>query len=228
MKNKTVKTGKRILEVKLRRMVDDSPDTSYLGEYSNRPETDYAIDRTHSLDCKSINTIREDYLYTHDWDSELPRRCTYCDMTETEALEKPCPEYDFGDDCDCNGGDMGRGEYRYFNPAFVSEMSAHDSEYSDKENRKMARQVYDRMERLHRGDWYYFGIWAEAEVQTGSNVLQHISSGGLWGIESDSDRSYITETEQGELANLRDELLAAGFSRRAISQAFKNVQEVDS
>src|SRR5258708_38045685 len=114
-KAKAKQDRKRILSVTLKRMVDDSPDTSYLGEYSSRAESDDAIDRAHSLECRSVNTIREDYLYTHDGDGEAPRRCTYCDATETEALTTPCTEYDFGDDCDCNGGDMERNEYRYFN-----------------------------------------------------------------------------------------------------------------
>src|ERR1700750_1599861 len=45
---------KKILSITIRRMVDDSPDTSHLGEYSNRPKTEYAIDRAHSEDCASV------------------------------------------------------------------------------------------------------------------------------------------------------------------------------
>jgi hypothetical protein len=46
-----MKNMKRIAKVTIKRLTDESPDTSYLGEYSNRAETDYAIDRRHSLDC---------------------------------------------------------------------------------------------------------------------------------------------------------------------------------
>ena len=90
------------------------------------------------------------------------------------------------------------------------------------------------MERLNRGDWCYLGIRAEAEIigneqKDGPNkwhgVVQTISSGGLWGIESDSDRSYLEEVQEEELSNLKTELRALGFSKRAISTAFKNVEE---
>ena len=42
-----------------KRMVDGSPDTSWLGEYGNSAESDYAIDRAHSTDCNSVIYSRE-------------------------------------------------------------------------------------------------------------------------------------------------------------------------
>src|SRR5690348_12833774 len=53
---------KRILSVTIRRMVDTSPDASWLGEYSNSPKTEYAIDRKHSLTCP-VNTPASDPLW---------------------------------------------------------------------------------------------------------------------------------------------------------------------
>ena len=38
----------------IKRMTDESPDTSWLGEYSNTAETEYAIDRKHAEDCQSL------------------------------------------------------------------------------------------------------------------------------------------------------------------------------
>src|SRR5580692_11962971 len=46
-----MKSMKRISHVTIKRMNDDNPDTSYLGEYSDRAKTDYAVDRRHSIDC---------------------------------------------------------------------------------------------------------------------------------------------------------------------------------
>jgi hypothetical protein len=60
-----------------------------------------------------------------------------------------------------------------------------------------------------------------------AQVVQRIRSGGLWGIESDSDASYIAEVEQGELADLRSELKAVGFSTRQITAAFRDVRRGD-
>src|SRR5258708_29020997 len=51
----TKRISKRIAQVTIKRFNDDSPDTSHLGEYSDREKTDYAIDRRHSLDCP-VNT----------------------------------------------------------------------------------------------------------------------------------------------------------------------------
>ena len=95
------------------------------------------------------------------------------------------------------------------------------------------------MERLNRGDWCYIGIRAEAEVVSGGvqgrtsngspvHTIQQIRSGGLWGIESDLDRSYFEEVQKDELASLKTELLALGFSKRAIATAYKNVEEKEA
>jgi hypothetical protein len=147
-----------------------------MGEYSNQPKTEYAIDR-----------------------QEL--------------------------------GDQGRGEFRYFNGC------VENYEGETPENiRKYIQQDYDRAESLNRGDWCFLGIQAEAEITICSQVkqtktyvnyaetVQRIMSGGVWGVESDSD---FEDVQKHELAELRDQLLALGFSRRAIATAYKNVQHKD-
>lgn len=108
-------------------------------------------------------------------------------------------------------------EYRYFDP------SDNYKGEPDEDVRKYVRQDYERMESLNRGHWGYMGIKAEAKILVG-NTAQEISSGGLWGIESDSDEGHIQSTEQEELRELREQLKALGFGTRAIAQAFKNVQ----
>ena len=120
--------------------------------------------------------------------------------------------------CDCGErGDMERGEYRYFN----GNVENYKGE-SPEDIRKYVRQDYERMERLSRGDWCYVGIRAEAEIVI-DGVTQDVTSGGLWGVESDSGRDYLTEIETEELSGLREQLQALGFGTRAISAAFKNV-----
>lgn len=49
------KRMKRIHKVVVKRMVDGSPDTSWLGEYARSPTSEYSIDRQHALTCP-INT----------------------------------------------------------------------------------------------------------------------------------------------------------------------------
>jgi hypothetical protein len=43
-----MKNVKRISKVTIKRMTDNNPDTSYLGSYSDRAQSDYSIDRKHS------------------------------------------------------------------------------------------------------------------------------------------------------------------------------------
>ncbi len=136
--------------------------------------------------------------------------------------------------CDCGKrGDRTSHEYRYFNPNHGNyKGSPHE------EIRKYTRQDYERMESLNRGDWCYISIRAQAQVvvsepancltrrnlSVASGIVQTITSGGLWGIESDNDKSYLESVEKDELSDLREQLKALGFSSRAISTAFKNVE----
>ena len=161
-----LKPTKRILSVTIKRMIDESPDTSFLGEYSNSPDTEYAIDR--------------------------------------QKL-----------------GDQARNEFRYFNGPVENYKGE-----TPENIRKYIRQDYDRMESLNRGNWQFIGIQAEATYVVGfTGDLQTVTSGGLWGIESDSGKEYLESVQREELDSLKNDLIAVGFSRRAIATAFKNVEE---
>ena len=84
--------------------------------------------------------------------------------------------------------------------------------------------------RLKRyGDtWCMIGIQAKAQVMVkivgDSWICQDIRSGGLWGIESDSDEDFFKQVDEEELNNLRDNLLALGFKDDEINVAFKTVE----
>jgi hypothetical protein len=253
---KKQRNGKRILKVTVKRMVDDSPDTSHLGEYSSKSTSQFTIDRAHAEDCASvrpdIQTAKKTLEHAQQTIGDLHNAVlaqyngTLANEkldAEREALDAAYDEVgellDEIDACDCGErGDMERNEYRFFNPSFNYITKADDPEdgLTVEEVRKYVRQDYERMERLHRGGWCYLGIRAEAQVianvQTAGpgkwhGVVQRVSSGGLWGIESDSERSYIEETQKEELSELKKELLAMGFSKRAIATAFKNTEEKD-
>lgn len=245
-----MKNSKRILKVVVKRMVDTDSDTSYLGHYSNRPESEYAIDRAHSEYCASVSSVAAEAAITLEhaqktvgdiYNAVLAQyNGTLANKTldaERDALDET---YDkLGElteevtACDCGErGNMGRNEYRYFNGPIENYKGE-----SPEDIRKYVRQDYERMESLNRGDWWYIGIRAEAKIAIeGAEPsrryhfegwdTQTIVSGGLWGIESDSGESYLQSIAKEELANLREQLKALGFSARAISTAFKNVQEV--
>src|SRR5258708_22234380 len=119
---RTMKNGKRILSVTVRRMIDESPDTSWLGEYSNRPETEYAIDRAHAQDCASLNPRNDEGLERLDRiqsaicdnlpdDRELQPHRNYYLQEEIDAIDsldecRPAME------SDCSGGGTARGTLR--------------------------------------------------------------------------------------------------------------------
>jgi len=242
-----MKNMKRILNVKVIRECDTDPDTSYLGEYGNTAKTEYAIDRAHSKDCASLFPLSADAVHTLNHadeyinslriDSELDTLEDEELQTAMAAIQDLIAEYE-NPDCDCSRHFSGH-EYRYFNGPVENYEGCTSEEIC-----KYVRQDYERMEALNNQQWGYIGIRAVAEialpqdhsytVQTAlgkrterAYTCQTIHSGGLWGIESDSDKSYFTQVESEELLSLKSQLQALGFSTRAISAAFKNVEHVD-
>lgn len=62
------------------------------------------------------------------------------------------------------------------------------------------------------------------ECSSQDSLIQHLSSSGLWGIESNSEPAYLAEIEQEQLYELARVLHQIGFSRRAIAAAMREVQ----
>lgn len=219
--------AKRILSVTIKRMYDDSPDTSWMGEYSDKRSSEFSIDRAHSLDCASVSPdarAASAMLY-RAWEYMAAKSESEVCQARGEAMDilMECSEQ-AATECDC-GGEWHRRERRYFNPSFnyVDAKGNLLPGNTAEDVRKYVAQDYERMERIMSGDICFIGIRADAEVQIASNVVQEITSGGLWGIESD-DAFTAEETEQEQLADLKTELLALGFSKRAIATAFKSVE----
>lgn len=225
---------KTIEAIKILHIVDDSPDTSTLGNYSDTRESTYSIDRRHTSDCPSVSVEPQeaseridrviDYLNTQRtlaWDStplaEITASSRYCAVDE--ALDTVVDLQDSITECNCGAGEVARNEYRYFNGPIENYKGC-----SPEEMRKYIAQDYARAEARNNGGWHYIGIRAEATIKIG-DTLQTISSGGLWGIESDSDDAYLNSVEFDEIANLRAQLTALGFTPRAIDKAV-NLSEV--
>ena len=105
--------------------------------------------------------------------------------------------------------------YNYFNPQKGAVTS-----------KKEAMEDYKRMMAYENGEWGMIGIKAFAEIATSQDgkiwQLNTISSGGLWGIEDDSDEKYLMEEENNQLTDLRDVLAELGFT----GEYFDNVQIV--
>ena len=67
------------------------------------------------------------------------------------------------------------------------------------------------------------GIQAVADILVGG-VQQEIASGGLWGIEDDSDSKYLIEVGEEELSALSSLLEDLGFKPVAIKDAVKQAR----
>jgi hypothetical protein len=108
-------------------------------------------------------------------------------------------------------GDMGRNEYRYFEPA----------------NEHYRMENYKKYEKYNNGQLWCIGITAMAicEMKQGNKTITYKEcSSGLWGIESDSGEWYIKEIEQEQLEELRYELSELGFSMIELDKALSNVE----
>jgi len=96
------------------------------------------------------------------------------------------------------------GMYTYFNPC----------------NPERGQEDYKRMKAYERDEWHMVGVFAKATIEVHTkdgDILQTITSGGLWGIESDSDPDYI-EQEVGyeEYCKLIRILDALGIPEEAV------------
>jgi len=81
---------------------------------------------------------------------------------------------------------------------------------SPRTRKKYIEQDYRRL--LAYGEtWHSVGCYAEARVSyptqpAGTWRTETLRSGGLWGIESDSEKTYRAEVARDELADLKDHL----------------------
>ncbi len=158
---------REIVNIKVVYILDENPDTSFLGEYTDEYDPCY-FDREEG---KMLRTLERDKEY------EMPS--------------------------------VGR-EFRFFKPYAGGE------EPGTPRYVRYGKQDLARMEGLNRGLWHFLGIRADAVVKLGNGDLcQKITSGGLWGVESDAD-DHLKEIEDDELSALRRELTAAGFSEEQI------------
>lgn len=221
------RNGKRILSVMVTHHVDTDPDTSWLGEYSQKQTSEYSIDRGHTLDCASVQPTNKEAI------DKLERIIFYIDNDTEEGISATDQLVELQEqitECDCRRqGKPPHHEFRYFNPSFnyVDAQGKALPENTPEEIRKYVAEDYARMESFNSGNWRFLGITAEARVQVGSDVVQKITSGGLWGIESDCGAKEIEAEEQNQLADLKTKLRALGFSTRAIHKAYQTVEKVN-
>jgi len=96
----------------------------------------------------------------------------------------------------------------------VEDEDSPDASYLEQEGWEERRAAYER------GDFHFIGICVDAHVQVaGHRSTWHTSSGGLWGIESDSDGQYLWSVAEAEIMELREDILAQGISEEQFAGA---------
>lgn len=83
----------------------------------------------------------------------------------------------------------------------------------DKDPEQVKKWISQDMDRFNTygTHWVMYGCLAEAVVsypisKQGDRRLETLTSGGLWGIESDSDDSYKTEVAKDQIEDLKSHL----------------------
>jgi hypothetical protein len=93
-----------------------------------------------------------------------------------------------------------------------SDYSSLTQEYADctpEEQAENKAQDAARLRGLERGDWYYMGVAVSILKQTKSNWANgglEVGRASVWGIESDSEPSYIAEVERDMVAEAFSEV----------------------
>jgi hypothetical protein len=240
----------KIESIRVEAKTDESPDTSYLGEYTDK-ESEWAIDRVSGEFCGKIwqrERIMEKLMEIDDTlNDQIKSLFSPDDDEKIKKLENRQKQISNRYNKIRNSGatetTLLHNEYSFFlpstnhvphNPRNWDHVKPEDIAKTIKEHGSIknadlhyAMQDYKRMESLDKGYWRYIGIIAKAVILVPSNVpesaqLQTISSGGLWGIESDSGDDYLQETAREQLDDLAQQLEQLGIGKRAIQYAIKN------
>lgn len=103
-------------------------------------------------------------------------------------------------------------EVRFFKP-FAGGAKPGSEDYIN-----YGRQDYERAEAYNNGQWSYCGVVAHAFIKV-NDSLQEITSAGIYGVESDSSKDSFKELEAEQLSELKDILLALGFTEEQIDEA---------
>ena len=157
--------------VKVRAIPDESPDTSWLGEY------------TDDLGPGVIICDYDEFYEKIPTEMERDVDGKFLGKAEPELPERGC-------------------EFRGFIPYAGGEKPGTKDYY------KYGMLDYKRMKGLNMGDWSFIGIQAEAKVSyktINGRRLETLTSGGLWGMESDSGK-YLEEVMDEELSDLKGHL----------------------
>lgn len=219
----------KIEQVKIERKIDENPDTSFLGEYTSKPQG-WRVDRQKG-ELQDDNGLvlatdvpashgHGEYQYIHGFQHDGPER-NWAHVTDKEV----CSGY-----LHARYKANGAKQVHYTNAFAEFGVIGWEIAHTRQDKVRVLSALYccldaSRLRQLERGDFCYIGVIAKAEIRSATGTGQVIRSGGLWGVESDAG-DYLREVEKGQLGELQAELEELGFKKRAIAHAFTNVDKV--
>lgn len=209
----------KVLKVLVERVTDTDADTSTIGKYTDDLEEWAIICRTREFVHK-VNQRNAMYTGTLERIDELKERAyPRGSMAQNGLLQRIGQLHKrlawIKESGDMDFPERGR-EYRCFLAYGCGEKEGSLT------YKKIALQQFKRMESLNDGHWCFVGIIAKAQVwNPGTEIVQTLHSGGLWGIESDSSQEYIDEVVHNQLCELGLELVKYGVGPRAGAYAIK-------
>lgn len=113
-------------------------------------------------------------------------------------------------------------QYRCFKPYAGGEKVGSEDYYT------YGMQDYERMEELEKGNFYFIGIVANCKVKypigQGNYRLETVQSGGLWGIETDSEEDYINEAEAEQKEELKNHLEKMNVNTSNFDELAKDIE----
>ena len=203
-----------IEKIWIEKQQDEQPDTSMIGEYTDK-KSDWVI----CVHCGEFVVIAEKNQARFDeleCEIDLLRDGAQEDDT-AEKLAAYRAELQTLILHDCPHSSR---NFNYFKPYAAGEKEGSE------DYQTYGKQDFKRMTGFNHQSWYFVGIAAKAEIKTTTGTIQTIRSGGLWGIESDAG-DYLEQVAQEQLAELRAELTALNFGKRAIDHAFQDVETIE-
>jgi len=187
---------------RIRLEVDEIPDTSWMGEYTDRPpDVTFCVWRTDGTlrgakppepeepeDSAGLPDDEHDAV----WDAYDEAMIAW-DESGPEILKDYLPR-------------AGWHEYKFFVP-YAGGLDPYDPQTDRAEWAKYAEQDYRRMEDLNRGGWCFVGVIVETQAPT-CGCCGHTETLGasLWGIESDAGDSYFDSVVEDLIGELDAEL----------------------
>jgi len=210
-----------IEKVWVEKQQDEQPDTSTIGEYTDKKE-DWSL----CVHCGEFVAIAEEpNRRTEEIEEEILELENETELSEdatiinanNEMIKTLKAELESLILHDCPHSSR---NFNYFKPYAGGEKEGSE------DYQTYGKQDFKRMTGLNNQSWYYVGIVAKAEIKTTTGTIQTIRSGGLWGIESDAG-DYLEQVAQEQLTELRAELTALNFGKRAIDHAFQDVETIE-